>query len=105
LQVFQACYTAFQDVVAGQLQELIKIYTTLIFTFIFWTTNTLTKETFSLARIAGIAIAVAVGAYFFIKKYNHTLKKGKFSPSKALFKTQIKYAFWVFLGANAGTLF
>lgn len=105
IQVAASVYTAFQDTLASSLVEFVKLYTLLGFTFFFWVTHTLTLNNYSLAWIIGVFASMVFSLFWFRKKYSYTLQKWLFSPNTTLIKTQLKYAFWVFLGANVTSLF
>ncbi len=102
--VFTSVYNSFQDAISLSLSELTRMYTILWFTLVFRLTKTLTVNTFSIARISGIVICLIVIGIIFLKKYRHTLQRGKFILSWELIKTQLKYALRVFLGANIWSL-
>lgn len=105
IQVAASVYTAFQDTLASSLVDFVRMYSLLIFTLGFWFTHTLTLNNYAFSRIIGIFLAMIFSIIRFKKKYGYTLEKGSFLPNKDLIHTQIRYAFWVFLGANVGTLF
>ena len=105
LQAFYNFYTSFQDTFSSSLTDSIRLFSILIFTIFFWLNNTLTTELFSIWWIIWLVIAIITSTIIFLKKYSHTLKLGRFEPSKELISKQLKYAFWVFLAANVGTLF
>lgn len=104
LTVFNSIYVAFQDAVASSLTDFFRSYGILAFTIIFWLSNTLTDTTFSIAWITGLGISLVASSIIFIKRYSHTLKRWTIMFDKSVIKTQLKYAFRVFLGANVGTL-
>ena len=104
INAFLSVYTAFQDTIAYSILEAVRLYTILWFTIFFWLNQTLTIDNFSISRITGIIIGLAITGIIFFKKYGHTLTKGKIIFSPTLIKTQLKYAFWVFLWINIGSL-
>ncbi|MFA6256023.1 MAG: oligosaccharide flippase family protein [Candidatus Absconditabacterales bacterium] len=104
ISVFLSIYNSFQDAIAYGISEFTRMYTILGFTLVFRLTKTLTVDTFSISRISGILVGLIVIGIIFLKKYRHTLQKGKLIFSGELIKTQLKYAFRVFLGANIGSL-
>ena len=104
LTVFNSIYISFQDAIASSLTDFFRSYGILAFTLIFWLNNTLTTTTFTIARISWLGIALLVSSIIFFKKYRYTLKLGSLTFEKTLIKTQLKYAFRVFLWANVGTL-
>ena len=104
ISVFLSVYTAFQDTIAYSILEAVRVYTTLWFTLFFWLSQTITVDNFSIAWIAGIIVGLIITGIIFLKKYWHTLTKGKITFSSELIKTQVKYAFRVFLGINIGSL-
>lgn len=105
LQAFGNFYSSFQDTFSSSIIESTRIFSVLTFTVLFWLNNSLNNFTFWISRMVWLSIAVLISVIIFIKKYSYTLKLGKFEPSKSLIKTQLKYAFWVFLAANVWTLF
>lgn len=104
ISVFLSVYTAFQDTIAYSILEAARLYITLWFTLFFRLTSTLTVDNFSIAWITGILVGMAITGIIFFKKYWHTLTKGKIVFSPVLIKTQLKYAFRVFLWINIGSL-
>lgn len=84
--------------------ETTKVYTQLGFALFFWLGYGLTLENFSIARIVGIAGAIIMGSLLLSKKYRDIFSQGNFVRDKSLIKKQIKYAFRVFLSANARTI-
>jgi O-antigen/teichoic acid export membrane protein len=105
LQVFSSIYISFQDVVANNISEVLKMRSTLVFTVFFRLTGSLTINSFSLWWISGLWIGLAASILVFIVKYQKTLKKWVLVRNKSLLKTQFHYAFRVFLWANIGVLF
>lgn len=105
IQVFMSFFIAFQDTVNQNLVEFIRMYTTLIFVLIFLCTNSITLNNFTYARLIGIWMSIITGIIIFFSKYSHVLKLGKYDFKTDLIKKQIKYARWVFLWANIGTIF
>ena len=105
IQVAASVYTAFQDTLASSLVDFVKLYTILGFTLVFWFTHTLTLNNYSLSWIIGVFISMIFSLIWFKSKYGYTLKKWFFAPTKSLILKQIKYASWIFLGANVATLF
>ena len=104
LSVFLSVYTAFQDTIAYNILEVVRLYTILWFTLFFWLTQTLTINNFSIAWITGTIVGLLITAIIFFKKYGHTINKGKIIFSTTLIKTQLKYAFRVFLWINIWSL-
>ncbi len=105
IQVAASVYTAFQDTLASSLVEFVKLYSILGFTLIFWITHTLTLANYSIAWIIWVFISMIFSLLWFKKKYGYTLNKWSFAPTVSLIGKQIKYASWIFLGANVGSLF
>jgi len=105
IQVAASVYTAFQDTLASSLVEFVKLYTLLGFTLFFWLTHTLTIDAYSFSWIIGVFVSMAFSLFWFYKKYWYTLKKWQFNPTIPLITKQLKYASWIFLWANVGTLF
>jgi hypothetical protein len=75
LSLFNSVYLSFQDTISGQFSDTIRLYTVLIFTFIFWLTHSLTANTFSVSWISGLVLGLLVSCCFFIVKYRKTLTK------------------------------
>lgn len=102
--VFNSIYVAFQDAISSSLIEFFRAYGILTFTLIFRFANILSTTTFTIAWLSWLWIALIASSIIFFKKYRHTLKLGSLTFEKTLIKTQLKYAFRIFLGANVGTL-
>jgi len=105
IQVAGSVYISFQDIIASSLVDFVKYYSVLWFTLVFWITHTLTLDSYSLAWIVWVFFSMIFSLIWFKKKYGYTLQKWVFSPNMLLFTKQIKYASWIFLGANVATLF
>lgn len=104
LQAFSSVYTAFQDVLYEKVIEMVRMYSVLIFTIVFWLTQSISLTTASYAWMWWLGVWLSLSIFLFVLKYAKTLRVGKFAWSSALLKKQIKYAFWVFLGMNAWVL-
>jgi len=104
LQALWSVYTAFQDVLYEKVIEMVRMYSVLIFTLIFWFTQSLSLTTWSYAWMAGLGIGLLLSAFLFLVKYAKTLQVGKFIWDSSLLKKQLSYAFWVFLWMNAWVL-
>ncbi len=105
VQVLASLYYSFQDVTRYSWIEFAKTYTILWFTLVFWLWYGLTLENFSISWILGIGAAIITGLVLFGKKYRNIITQGKLIRDPSLIKKQLKYAFRVFLSANAGTMF
>lgn len=104
LSVFNSVYIAFQDTLYSSLTEFFKVYGILAFTVFFWVSHGLTIQSFSMWWISGVGIGLVASSIIFFKKYWKTLKLWTIQRSKNLVKTQLKYAFRIFLWANVITL-
>ncbi len=104
VQVLTSLYYSFQDVTRYSRIEFAKTYTILWFTLVFWLGYGLTLQNFSIAWILGIGAAIITGLVLFGKKYRSIITQGKLVRDTSLIKTQLKYAFRVFLSANTRTL-
>jgi len=103
-QALWSVYTAFQDVLYEKVIELVRMYSVVLFTMIFWLTQSLSLTTWSYAWMAGLWVGLLLSLFLFMMKYAKTLKLGMFIWDTTLLKKQLKYAFWVFLGMNAWVL-
>ncbi len=104
LQALASVYTAFQDIFSDKLIETIRLYSVLLCTLVFTFLGSLSLTTFSYAWLWWLGIALVVSIFLCGVKYGKTLSMGNFILDKELIKTQLSYAFWVFLWLNAGTL-
>jgi O-antigen/teichoic acid export membrane protein len=84
--------------------ETWRMYGTLIFVVIFRLTNSLNISNFGISWIMWLCLGIFVAIIIFWKKYGHTLKHWKLKIDKKIIKTQLKYAFWIFLWTNAWAL-
>lgn len=105
IQVFSSIFFAFQDTLSQGLVEFTRMFSIFWFTIMFWITKSITLNTFSMARIIWLSLSAITCIIVFWRKYRYTFSKGTREFSGNLLKTQIKYAFRVFLGANVRMLF
>lgn len=103
-QAFSSVYTAFQDVVYDKTIEIARSYSVLACTILFGVFGTISLNTFSYAWLGGLGVGLLLSVFLFSIKYGKTFGLGKTIFDKGLIQTQLRYAFWVFLGMNAGTL-
>lgn len=104
IQVFSSFFTAFQNVIATNIVEMFRMYTTLFITLFMWLWWTLTIHNFSFWRVIGTYIWIGIWIIMFFKKYWYTLKRWKFERDITTIKKQMHYARRVFLWANVSTL-
>ncbi len=104
LQALASVYTAFQDIFSEKLIETIRLYSVLACTILFTFFGRLSLETFSYAWLGWLGVALVISLFLCGIKYGKTLSMGSLILDKELIKTQLRYAFWVFLWLNAGTL-
>ncbi len=104
LQTFQSIFISFQDTKSSNITNTSNLYSTLIFATIFWLSQSLTIDTFALSWIGWVFVGIVVAWLFFVYSYRHTLRHWKFIIEKQVLNIQLKYAFWVFLWANVGSL-
>ena len=104
VQVFSSFFTAFQNVIATNFVEMIRMYITLWFTLFLRTWGTLNIYNFPIWRVLWTYAGIFVWIIIFFKRYWSTLKYGKFQWDTITIKKQIGYARRVFLWANVSTL-
>ena len=104
IQVFSSFFTAFQNVIATNLVEMIRMYITLWFTLFLRIWGTLDMHNFPIWRVIGTYVGILAWIIIFFKKYGYTLKYGRFQWDMTTIKKQIAYARRVFLWANVSTL-
>lgn len=105
IQAFSSIFVSFQDTLSQGLVEFTRMFSIFWFTIAFWLTKMISLQNFSMIWVGGLVLAAIVCFVIFLKKYRHTFSKGTREFSGNLLKTQIKYAFRVFLGANVRMLF
>ncbi len=98
--VLFSIYIAFQDVIQYKLMEGIRGYTALIFTLIFFLLGSLNITNFTRAGIIWLGISLFISGILFWKKYGYTLQKWALQREKSLIKTQVQYAFRIFIWIN-----
>lgn len=103
-QAFSSLYTAFQDVLYEKIVEIVRMYSVLGFTIVFWLTQSLDITTLSYARLGWLGLGLLLSVALFVYKYLKTLQLGSLVIDRILIKKQFNYAFWVFLGMNAWIL-
>lgn len=101
LHAFASVYKAFQDVLYEKIVETLRMYIALIATIVFWLAGTLSVTHMGYAWMIGLSAALVVSTGLFLFKYGKTLTLGQWAWDTRLFKKQLGYAFWVFLGMNA----
>lgn len=103
-QTLQIIFSAFQDVVSQQLTEFIRTWAIVGFTFFFFITGQASIAHYSLNRVLGLAVGIIVALIIFWRKYPYLISKGKIVRDKVMLREYMRYAIWVFIGANVGTL-
>lgn len=103
IEIFVIIFVSFQDTFSSGLVDFLRQITVLIFTVIFWLSASLSIESYALAWLIGVGVAIIVGFSLLYKKYRHFFLQAPLVIDKKLIKKQISYAFLVFLTANVGT--
>ena len=103
IEIFVIIFVSFQDTFSSGLVDFLRQITVLIFTIIFWLSASLSIESYALAWLIGVGVAIIVGFSLLYKKYRHFFLQAPLVIDKKLIKKQISYAFLVFLTANVGT--
>ena len=95
LQILQSIFKAFQKTFEAQFTEFIKALSILILTiFFFFSAGNI--ESYSLARILWLWIAIII-ALLLYKKYHSSLMKWIFCLKKFILKEYINYTLWAFI--------
>ena len=104
IQLCNSIFVAFQDTFNSWLMQFCNIFSVLVFSIIFWFWASFNVSLFALAWIIWVAIWISIWLIQLFRKYNHLLKLPRDAIDKNIISTQFKYAFWVFLTYNVGTL-
>ncbi|QFR39037.1 oligosaccharide flippase family protein [Candidatus Gracilibacteria bacterium 28_42_T64] len=104
-QIITTFFLAIQNTYYSKIIDLIRLVSSLLFTFLLIFLNKTSLEYFSYMWIVGLGFGLIAGiSIFYNKFYKVYLKKIPISFDKKLFKTVIKYALLVFMGAQAATI-
>ncbi len=104
-QMMSSFYVAFQDIIREKIIDVIRLYTVLWGTVVLRTSWLLTLTNFSEIWLIGLGVALIISICYFVWAYGNTLTRWTFSLTKTDLHTRFGYAFRVFLGVNAATLF
>ncbi len=104
-QVLQSIFFAFQNTLAQQFVEFIRMRSIVWFTLFFFLTGRADIEWYSLNWILGLAVGIAIWLIVFFSRYKNSLLQWKLVLEKSMIKEYLKYAFWCFLGLNAIHIF
>ena len=104
-QVLQSVFYAFQNTLAQQLVEFIRMWAVVWFTFFFFLTWRADIQWYSLNWIFWLIVGILVGLIIFLSRYKSSLFQWKLILEKSMIKEYLKYAFWCFLGLNALHIF
>lgn len=104
-QVLQSIFYAFQNTLAQQFVEFVRMRSVVWFTLFFFLTGRADIERYSLNWILGLAVWITVWLIVFFSRYKSSLLQWKLVLEKSMIKEYVKYAFWCFLGLNAIHIF
>lgn len=104
-QILQSIFYAFQNTLAQQSVEFVRMRSVVAFTLFFFFSGRTSIQRYSLNRVLGVAIWIVVWLIIFFARYKKSLFEWKVVFEKVMIKEYLKYAFWCFLGLNAGHLF
>lgn len=104
VQASGSLFLALQDTFSQNMVDAVRTYGVLLFLCIFWWMQTLSLGSITWAWNAGMFMWLIVAGIVFLTKYRHIFDNGKFVWDTDVLRIQVKYAFWAFLGANAGML-
>jgi O-antigen/teichoic acid export membrane protein len=104
IQLLSSIYSAFQDIIAYNSAELVRLRSTLAFTLVFWLTDTLNITNLTIAWISWLGWSIITAIIFFLYKYRLPVQTGKIVWNNKQLQSVMRYAFWVFIGANASTI-
>lgn len=104
-QILQSVFVAFQNTFSFQFVDFVRMRSIVWFTFFFFVTWRQSIEWYSLNRVLGLAVGILVAGVLFYKNYRKTLLQWEIVLEKPMIKEYLGYAFWCFVGLNAGHLF
>lgn len=104
-QVLQSIFFAFQNTLAQQFVEFIRMWSVVGFTLFFFLTGRASIEWYSLNWILWLVVGIIIGLIVFFSRYKSKLFQWKLVFEKTMIKKYIKYAFWCFLWLNAVHIF
>ena len=104
VQVCSSIFVAFQDTFSSGIVGFSNLFSVLIFSIIFWIWAGFNVSLFALAWIIWVGVWISIWILQIFRKYKHLLQLEREKIDKNIIATQFKYAFWVFLTSNIGTL-
>lgn len=104
-QILQSIFYAFQNTLAHQLVEFIKMRATVWFTLFFFLTGRADIEWYSLNWVLWLVVGIVIWLIIFFSRYKSRIFQWKLVIDKPMIKEYVKYAFWCFLGLNAIHIF
>ena len=104
-QVLQSIFYAFQNTLAQQFVEFVRMWSIVGFTLFFFLTGRQSIQWYSLNWILGLIVGIVVGLIIFFSRYKKSLLQWKFVIEKPMLKEYLNYAFWCFLGLNTAHIF
>jgi len=103
-QVIKSVYISFQDTFHAKLFDFLRIWFVFIFTLVFFLLWKWDILHYSLSWIVGLFLTLIFSFIVFGKNYNDVLSNWNIVYDKDILRKYWKYAFWVFLWANASML-
>ncbi len=103
-QIITSIFSAFQDMFNAKLIDFVKIFSTLIFTLLFFIFGLSDILYYSLAWIIGLVVSLWFWLIIFAKKYHKILFKWKIVKDKSFLSKYWKYSLWTFLSLNVAVL-
>lgn len=104
-QTIQTIFNAFQKTFDYQFVEFVRLYTTVIFTAIFFFGWMQSIQWYAIAWLLGLAGGILVAIILYTKKYRKSLMQGTFKIDKPMLKEYKNYALWALLGISVWTIF
>ncbi len=103
-QAAQSFYFSLQHVKLEKTIELIRMWLVMVLIVGVWKASLLTLQTFALAWLVGLILALVISVIVFKKKYYANFLTWPYEISKVDLKARLIYGFRSLLGANAWTI-
>lgn len=105
LQVCSSLFVAYQKPLYQNITEVVRMWSIVSFILIMARVDVVDVTAASYAWIVGAGVGMLISLFITIRKYKHILVWQSLVVKSDDVKVWLRYAVWVFIGANVGTLF
>lgn len=103
-QILTSIFIAFQDTFYQKFIEFIKMWTIVLFTIFFFSTDNGSLINYTYAWLLWLLVSVSFWILIFFTKYKFVLEKWKLVYDRLVFKNFVKYSLLIFIWSNISIL-